>query len=109
MARSYDISFLQETKITKIKLQLLEQNGDVFISSTGVARRGAITLCHQRTTPTHLYVHSDPEGQFIVNVVIIKNEFYVVINVYGNPDTDAAALATMTAIHDQLQHVHQNF
>ena len=72
---------MQETKITKIKLQLLEQNGDVFISSTGVARRGAITLCHQRTTPTHLYVHSDPEAQCIVNVVIIKDEFYVVINV----------------------------
>ena len=84
MGRSYDIIFLQETKITTNQAPFIRAKWGsdyVFISSTGVARRGAITLCHQRTTPTHLYVHSDPEAQCIVNVVIIKDEFYVVINV----------------------------
>ena len=112
MARSYDIICLQEMKISTNQAPFIRAkwgSDHVFISSTGVASRGAVTLFHQRTSPTHLYVHCDPLGQFIINVAIIKDELYVVVNVYGNPDTDAASLTTMSSIHDQLQHIHQNF
>ena len=112
MSRPYDIICLQETKISQNQAPFIRAKwgGDsVFISSLGTASRGVVTLFHQRTSPTHLYVHCDPLGQFIINVAIIKDELYVVVNVYGNPDTDAAALTTMSSIHDQLQHIHQNF
>jgi exonuclease III len=112
MARSYDIICLHKTKISINQAPFIRAkwgSDHVFISSTGSASRGAITLFHQRTSPTHLYVHSNPQGKFIINVAVIKDELYAVINVYGHPDTDAAALTTMSSIHDQLQHIHQNF
>ena len=45
----------------------------------------------------------------MINVCKIKDEYYVIINTYGDPGTDLAALSTMSSIHNQLQHVHQNF
>ena len=89
---------MQETKLTTNQAPFIRAkwgSEHVFIASPDACRRGAITLFHSRTTPTHLFVHCDPEGQFIINVAIIKDEFYALVNVYGNPDTGVAALATM--------------
>ena len=88
MARSYDIICLQDTKITINQAPFIRAkwgSDHVFISSTGVARRGAITLFHQRTSPTHLYVHSNPQGQFIINVAVIKMSFMLWSMCMGTP------------------------
>ena len=76
MARSYDIICLQETKISTNQAPFIRAkwgSDHVFISSTGAASRGAVTLFHQRTSPKHLYMHCDLLGQFIINVAIIKD------------------------------------
>ena len=112
MSRSYDIIYLQETKLTTNQAPFTRAkwgSEHVFIASPDACRRGAITLFHSRTTPTHLYVQRDPEGQFIINVASIKDEFYALVNVYGNPGTDVAAQETMTTVYNHLEHVHQTF
>ena len=85
MARAYDITLFQESKLDTNQAPFLRAKwgggqDHVFISSPGGARRGTITLFHPRTSPTHLYGFADPEGQFMINVCKIKDEYYVIIN-----------------------------
>ena len=111
-AKRYDIALFQETKLTisnKSLVRLKWGSDQVFLSSPGSSRRGAITLFNPRCSPTHLYSHEDPLGQFILNVVIIKDQTLLISNIYGDPDTDTASAATMDRVNQQMDHIHHSF
>ena len=110
--RQYDISMLQETKLTAHNTPFLKAKWGsdfVYLSSPGSARRGVITLINARLSPTVLLNLSDPNGQFYINLLVIKDLTYLILNYYGNPDTDAAALATMQNVTNKLEDIHSRF
>ena len=110
--RNYDISLLQETKLDHRNTTFLKSkwgSDHVFLSSPGNSRRGCITLIHPRCAPQIIHGISDPNGQFIITLVRIRDENFAIINTYGNPDTDAASLATFTSINEKLEDIQRLF
>ena len=110
--RKFDISMLQETKLTTQNTAFLKNkwgSDHVYLSSPGTARRGVVTLVHPRLSPVVLLATSDPHGQYYINLLSIKDSNYLVLNIYGCPDTDASALATMKEVTDKLEDIHTRF
>ena len=103
---------LQETKLTARNTLFLKAKWGsdfVYLSSPGTARRGVITLINARLSPKVLLNHPDPNGQFFINLLVIKDLSYLILNIYGSPDTDAAALATMKNVTDKLEDIYSRF
>ena len=110
--RQFVISMLQETKLTARNTPFLKAKWGsdfVYLSSPGTARRGVITLINARLSPKVLLNHPDPNGQFFINLLVIKDLSYLILNIYGSPDTDAAALATMKNVTDKLEDIYSRF
>ena len=110
--RQFDVAMLQETKLTAPNTAFLKAkwgSDHVYLASPGTARRGVITLIHSRLSPNVLLNHPDPHGQFYINLLVIKDLTYLILNIYGSPDTDAAALATMKNVTDKLEDIYARF
>ena len=54
-------------------------------------------------------MHEDKLGQSLVNVSIIDNYTYMILNVYLDPDLDSSAVATLERISTVLKDAHQRF
>ena len=80
---------------------------DVYMSTTNAPRRGVLTLLHPRLDATILHEVKDDNGQFHILVARIRSEDYMLINVYGAPDTDREAEAVMTELSRNLEQVTQ--
>ena len=101
-ARREDVVFWQETKLRSTKLpqlrSLWKHHEGVFLSSAlQGSRRGVVTLFSPRLQAEQLDVRIDDLGQFIVNVTRIDGAILMFINLYGDPDTDANSLETLTS------------
>ena len=86
-ARRYDISLLQETKLSaqntgRLQLKWGHPDGVFMSSALEGTRRGVITLFSPRLNVKHLYVHKDDEGQFLLNVAVINDEIFLIANIY---------------------------
>ena len=57
-------------------------------------------LTHPRISPMYLESIEDPQAQFHILVCVIKEETYLLINIYSDPDTHANAEATMNRVLD---------
>ena len=100
-ARQIDVTFLQETKLQVSQTALVRskwRSNHVFLSCSDTSRRGVMTLIHPRNDPVHLHDISDPNGQFHILVTKIRDEVYLLVNVYSDPDTDRNAEITMVAV-----------
>ena len=100
-ARQMDVTFLQETKLQVSQTALVRskwRSNHVFLSCADTSRRGVMTLIHPRNDPVHLHEINDPNGQFHILVTKIRDEIYLLVNVYADPDTDRNAEVTMMAV-----------
>ena len=107
-ARQHDITFLQETKLKTSQASFIRNkwgSNNIFMACVGSARRGVLTLVHPRLNPTYLHEISDPNGQFHLLVALLQGETYLLVNVYGNPDSDRQAENTMGAILANMDNV----
>ena len=113
-ARAFDISFLQETKLSRDRRDLLQScwglsRGDVFLSGMPSARRGVVSIFQAKLNASHIFHLEDVLGQFLINIAVIDELSYFFINFYGDPDTDQLALATLDrlgAALDNLSHLY---
>ena len=97
------ITFFQECKLKHEDLPFLKLkwgSDHVFLSSTDRPSRGVITMLHPSLQPEIIQTDICPRGQFIIITFRTSGTLYTVANVYGDPDTDQAALDTMTRIHN---------
>ena len=112
LARKYDVSMLQETKLCNGKMGLLRTkwkwHEGVFMSSVG-ARRGVITLFSERMRVEHLDHYEDTGGQFLLNVVLIEGKNFLFANVYGDPDLDRNSELTMIRLAERIEEIQRNF
>ena len=111
-ARQYDFSFLQETKLQRSQASIVRakwRTNDIFMSCADTSRRGVLTLVNQRNDPSYLHTVDDPNGQYHLLVVRIRGENYMLCNIYGNPDEDRNAEATMLAISNHMDNIAQLF
>ena len=100
-ARQMDVSFFQETKLMISQTAIVRakwRSNHVFLSCADTSRRGVMTLIHPRNDPVHLHEINDPNGQFHILVTKIRDEIYLLVNVYADPDTDINAEVTMMAV-----------
>ena len=112
--RRYDIILLQETKVTSQILPQLQLKwrhpAGVFIASEETrSRRGVITLFSPSLRVQHLDVIRDNLGQFLVNVALIEENLFMIINCYGDPDTDNASAATMDRLITKIDDIKHRF
>ena len=111
-ARKNDIIFCQEVKLKTEQLSMVRSkwgSNGVFLSSSGASRRGALTLLHARLDAHILHEVKDNNGQFHILVARIRSEIYMLVNVYGAPDTDGEAEIVMTELSrniEQVTHTH---
>ena len=111
-ARVEDVVFWQETKLQADKLAELRSrwrhHEGVFMSSAPQgSRRGVITLFSPRIQADHLDARIDDMGQFIINIARINNFVLMFINLYGDPDTDANSLSTLTRLEHEIANLQQ--
>ena len=104
--------FWQETKLRSTKLpqlrSLWKHHEGVFLSSAlQGSRRGVVTLFSPRLQAEQLDVRIDDLGQFIVNVTRIDGAILMFINLYGDPDTDANSLETLTRLESEVNSLRQ--
>ena len=107
-ARQMDVSFYQETKLQISQTTLVRSkwgSNDIYLSCSDTSRRGVMTLIHPRNSPTHLHDTSDPNGQFHILVTKIRDEIYLLVNVYSDPDTDRNAETTMLAVSNIMDNM----
>ena len=64
-----------------------------------------MTLIHPRNNPLHLHDIQDPNGQFHILVTKIRDEVYLLVNVYSDPDTDRNAETTMVAVSNGMDNM----
>ena len=105
------ITFFQECKLKHEDLPFLKLkwgSDHVFLSSTDRPSRGVITMLHPSLQPEIIQTDICPRGQFIIITFRTSGTLYTVANVYGDPDTDQAALDTMTRIHNILNDIKTN-
>ena len=106
-ARDNDVTFIQETKLQRSQAAIVRskwRSNNIFMSCADTSRRGVLTLVHPRVDPVHLQEISDPNGQFHILVSRMYGETYLLVNIYGNPDEDRHAEATLV---DILRHMDQ--
>ena len=111
-ARTYDITFLQETKLRASQKALVRAkwgSNNIFMACDEASRRGVLTLIHPRINPTYLESLEDPQAQFHILVCVIKEENYLLINIYSDPDTDANAEATMNRVLNWMDDVKRRY
>ena len=113
-ARRYDISLLQETKLSaqntgRVQLKWGHPRGVFMSSAIEGSRRGVLTLFSPRLNAEHLYVHRDDEGQFLLNVAVINDEICLIVNVYGDPTTDTNAARNIDRLAAQVEIIHNRF
>ena len=113
-ARSYDIALFQETKLRKLKINEIRTkwgNPDVFLSSCRAhfSRRGVLTLFSPRLQVQHLESKDDNEGQFLVNLVLHHTTIIMIINLYGDPDSDQNSLRTLQRLDNVITALMQNY
>ena len=109
-ARQNDITFCQESKLKVEQLSMVRSkwgSNDVFMSSSGASRRGVLTLLHPRLGAHTLHEVKDNNGQYHILVSRIRSEIYMLVNVYGAPDTDREAELVMTELSRNLEQVTQ--
>ena len=99
LCRSYNVSMLQETKLKRHSLPVIQakwglNKGQVFMAGLPTARRGVITIFHRHCEAVHVYHKEDVLGQFLINIAVIKGNSYLFANVYGDPDTDVDCTLT---------------
>ena len=110
--KKYDISLLQEVKLTADNTAFLKAkwgNDHVYLASSGGPCRGVLTLIHPRASPVILRTDFDPNGQFCIVLARIHDNNILISNVYGNPDLDAAALATMVEVNRRIESFQTQF
>lgn len=103
-----DVTFLQETKLQisqTAQVRAKWRSNDVFLSCSDTSRRGVMTLIHPRNSPIHLHDMNDPNGQFHILVTKIRDEVYLLVNVYSDPDTDRNAETTMVAVSNGMDNM----
>ena len=98
---------MRRTRIPFIKAKW--GNDHVYHSTTDGPSRGVLTLISSRCSPTVIHEATDQNGQYHIILVNIRDSNYLLVNFYGNPDTDAAAYNTMTALRDTLEGIQQRF
>ena len=106
--KGYDISLIQETKLTTANTAFIRAkwgNPHVFLSSTGRASRGVITLIHSRVAPIILREESDPNGQYHILLVTIKENNWLIVNTYGSPEADTPSYDTMLDITRKMEDI----
>ena len=106
--KGYDISLIQETKLTTANTAFIRAkwgSPHVFLSSTGRASRGVITLIHSRVAPIILREESDPNGQFHILLVTIKENNWLIVNTYGSPEADTPSYDTMLDITRKMEDI----
>ena len=112
-ARAYSIAFLQETKIQRNQLALLRSKwgseGIYLSSENNGARRGVLTLIHPNLGAEILQEYNDDRGQFIILIAKIKDEIFLLGNIYSDPDLDANAELTMTNVLNKIQEASEDF
>ena len=64
-----------------------------------------MTLIHPKIRPIYLELIEDTQAIFHILVCVIKEENYLLINIYSDPDTDANAEATMNRVLDWMEDV----
>ena len=111
-ARSYDVILYQETKLRRRKLNEIRAkwgHPDVFMASCqgDISRRGVLTLFSPNFNVQHLECIEDNEGQYLINLVSHHTTNIMIVNFYGDPESDHNALQTLrrleTAINDLAQ------
>ena len=65
-------------------------------------------MLHQNIQPEIIHIDICPKEQFIMITFRTSGTMYTVANIYGDPDTDKAALETMTRIHNTLNDIKAN-
>ena len=113
-ARSYDIAMYQETKLKKSKLNEVRAkwgSPDVFMASCpGVnSRRGVLTLFSPSFQVQHLDTKADDQGQFLINIVALHTSIMMIINYYGDPDTDQSSLQTLQRLETAINVLRQQY
>ena len=114
-ARKHEISLLVETKLgyrslPGIRSKWGNRNG-VFMScaQNGAPRRGVITLFSGNMEVDHLEDVPDLLGQFNINVFRYKEESYMLVNFYGDPDLDLNAMHTIERLNNKMDEVMTRF
>ena len=95
-ASQLDVTKLQVSQSALVRAKWRSDN--VILSCSDTSRRGVLTLIHPRNDPKHLHAVSDPNGQFHILVTRIRNENYLLCNVYSDPCTDRNAEAAIKSI-----------
>ena len=112
MARDNDITMYQEVKLKRSQASHVRSkwgSPNSFLSCSTTSRRGVLTLLHPRTDPVYLHEVSDPEGQFHILVVRIKGETYLVVNVYGVPDSDRGSEHNLIQLSQHMDAISSNY
>ena len=106
--RGFDIALLQETKLTTASTAFIRAKWGspyVYLSTTGRASRGVITLLHSRVAPTILREENDPNGQFHIILATIKETNWLIVNTYGSPEADTPSYDTMLNITRKMEDI----
>ena len=106
--KAYDISFLQETKLTigsKLFLKAKWGCDMVYMAATNTARRGVITLVHSRCAAIPIIEATDDRGQFHVILMRIRDKNYLLCNIYGDPTLDQEAHNTFTKLNHKMEEI----
>ena len=75
-------------------------SNNIFMSCDETSRQGVLTLIHPKIRPIYLELIEDTQAIFHILVCVIKEENYLLITIYSDPDTDANAEATMNRVLD---------
>ena len=81
----------------------------MYMLSTDHPSRGVITMIHPSLQPEMIRTDICPWGQYIILTFRTSGTIYTTANIYGNPDTDRAALNTMTRISNILNDIKAQF
>ena len=113
-ARDFDISMFQETKLKRSKLNSIRSkwgHPEVYMSACPGqrSRRGVLTLFSPRLNISQITAVADDQGQFLINVFVHYDKFFLLTNFYGDPDTDASALLTVQRLEQSINNLKQNY
>ena len=106
--KAYDVSFLQETKLTignKLFLKAKWGCDMVYMAATNTARRGVITLVHSRCAAIPIIEAADDRGQYHVILMRIRDKNYLLCNIYGDPTSDQEAHNTLTKLNHKMEEI----
>ena len=76
---------------------------------TLAARRGVLTLFSPSLNINHITSTADDQGQFLFNIFVHYDKFILLVNYYGDPDTDANALLTVQRLEQAINDAKQNY